>query len=106
MSLENVPRWALVLIATAGLGACGLLVSNARGDMDKAKAVAYEAKNMSQMNSASIASNAISIFELKESVKDVRVSQEQTRKEYREDRQKDAEMLRMMEDRIVRAVKQ
>jgi hypothetical protein len=98
MDLNKVPRWALILIATIGLGACGVLVSNARADLDKFKSIAYQAKSVSD-------SNTTSISELKDGVKDIRNSLETSRREYREDRQKDAEMLRLMEDRIIRAVK-
>ncbi len=99
MDLNKVPRWALILFAMAGLGACGVLVSTARADLDKFKTIAYQAKNVSEDNTAAIG-------ELKEGVKDIRIAQEISRKEYREDRQKDAEALRQMEDRIIRAFKQ
>lgn len=95
MDLNNVPRWALILIATLGMGACGVLVQNGRAESEKVKVVAYEAKNVSEENTASI-------LELKDSVKDVRLSQEQFRREYRED-QKD---LNSKLTELLRAVKQ
>lgn len=88
-----------MLFALAGLGACGILVSTARADLDRFKTIAYQAKNVSE-------DNTVAISELKDGVKDIRVSQEIQRREYREDRQKDAEAMRQMEDRIIRAVKQ
>ena len=94
MDLNKVPRWALVLIAFMGLGACGVLVSTARADLDKFKSIAYQAKNTSD-------SNTTSIQELKDSVKEIRVAQETFRKEYRED-QKD--LSKSLGD-IARAVK-
>ena len=72
MDLNKVPRWALILFSVVGLGACGLLVSTARADLEKFKGIAYQAKNASDGNTASI-------LELKESVKGVRESQEQFR---------------------------
>lgn len=81
MDLNKIPRWALVLIATLGLGACGVLVTSARADIDKMKSVAYQAKSASDIN-------AIAVSELKVAVNEVRAAQETFRKEYRED-QKD-----------------
>lgn len=81
MDLNKIPRWALIGLATLGLGACGVLVSTARADLDKFKTIAYQAKNTSDGNTASIS-------ELKDSVGEVRTAQETFRKEYRED-QKD-----------------
>lgn len=95
MNLDKVPRWALILIATIGIGACGLLVKNGQAEQEKVKAVAYQAKNASE-------ANATAVSELKESVKDIRVSQEQFRREYRED-QKTLDT-RLLE--LLRAVKQ
>lgn len=88
----------LIILSITGIGACGLLVSTARADLDKFKVIAYQAKNASE-------DNAKDVQELKKGVQEIRTSQETQRKEYREDRQKDAEMLRQMEDRIIRAVK-
>lgn len=81
MDLNKVPRWALIGIATLGLGACGLLVTSARADMEKVKTVAYKAKADSE-------ANTIAVGELKDAVKEVRTAQETFRREYRED-QKD-----------------
>ena len=97
MDLNKIPRWALIVLAMVGIGACGTMLSTARADLDKFKTIAYQAKNASDANTTSIG-------ELKEGVKEIRFSQETSRKEYREDRQKDAEALRQMEDRIIRAV--
>lgn len=78
MDLNKVPRWALLLIAGVGMVAISSMISVARADLDKFKGIAYQAKNVSD-------SNTTSISELKDSVKDIRVSQEQFRREYRED---------------------
>lgn len=81
MDLNKIPRWALVSIATLGLGACGLLVSTARADLDKFKTISYQAKNTSD--------DALALAtELKGQITDIRGAQEQFRREYRED-QKD-----------------
>lgn len=98
MDLNKIPRWALILISVLGIGACGTLITTARADLDKFKTIAYQAKNVSD-------SNTSSITELKSSVGDIRTAQETFRREYREDRNRDAELLRQMEDRIVKAVK-
>ncbi len=99
--INKLPRSVLVAVAVVGVGACTILISTARADLDKFKSIAYIAKNTSD-------SNTVAISELKEGVKDIRVAQEIQRREYREDRQKDAEIrtaeLRQMEDRIIRAV--
>lgn len=81
MDLNKIPRWMLILLAMLGLTACGVLVSGARADLDKFGAIAFQAKNVSESNTASIS-------ELKGSVQDIKDSQEQFRREYRED-QKD-----------------
>ena len=98
MSLEKIPRSVLVLIASVGILAMGVLISTARADLDKFKSIAYKAHNISEENQGDIQ-------ELKVAVDGVKVSLETSRKEYREDRNKDADLLRAMEDRIIRAVK-
>lgn len=67
MDLNKVPRWALVLFAFAGLGACGILVSTARADLDKFKTIAIEARSVSS-------SNTQSISEIKDSLRDMKKS--------------------------------
>ena len=94
MDFNKVPRWALIWIGILGLGACTTLISTARADLDKFKTIAADAKIASD-------SNAESVSELKESVKEIRLAQETFRKEYRED-QKD--MQKSLAD-IARAVK-
>ena len=81
LDLNKIPRWALLAVAGIGLGACGILVSTARADLDKLKSIAYQAKNVSD-------DNTLAIQDLKTSVNEVRANQEQFRREYRED-QKD-----------------
>lgn len=98
MNIEKFPRWALITLATIGMGSCWILISTARADLDKFKNIAYTAK--------SNADDALALGnELKVQIADVRGAQETFRKEYREDRNKDSEILRSMEDRIIRAVK-
>lgn len=97
MDLNKIPRWALVVIAFLGLSAMGTMISTARADLEKFRGIAYQAKNVSEANTTSI-------VELKESVSQIKAGQEVFRKEYREDRNKDADLLRSMEDRIIRAV--
>lgn len=79
--LEKLPRWALVLIATVGIGAIGYIGVDAKGKVEAAVANSAEATQLSNQNQKDIG-------ELKQSVADIRVSQETFRKEYRED-QKD-----------------
>ena len=81
MDFNKIPRWALILVATLGLGSMGTLVSGARADLDKFKAIAYDARNTSNANTTSIG-------DLKTSVGEIRTAQETFRREYRED-QKD-----------------
>lgn len=78
MDLNKVPRWALILFSSLFFVVCGLTVSGARADLDKFGAIAYDAKNASDGNTKSIS-------ELKASVQEVRDSQEQFRREYRDD---------------------
>lgn len=78
MDFNKIPRWALVLIATFGIGACGVLVSTARADLDKFKSIAYQAKNVSDKNSDDIA-------DLKLTTNKILENQETNRREYRED---------------------
>ena len=78
LDLNKIPRWALVAIATIGLISCGTLISTARADLDKFKAIAYQAKNVSD-------SNTSSIVELKNDVAAVQQTVEIIRKENRED---------------------
>lgn len=78
MDLNKVPRWALILFSSLFFLICASTVNGARADLDKFGAIALDAKAVSSSNTESIA-------ELKSSVQEVRVSQEQFRREYRED---------------------
>ena len=98
MSLEKLPRSVLVWITGIALTIGGFITTRAVAEGDRTKAVAYQARNT--------ADNAFELAnDLKVQVADVRGAQEVFRREYREDRNKDAELLRSMEERIIRAVK-
>ena len=98
MDLNKVPRWALLVLIVALWWVSQFLGGRAIADVDKLKVVAYDARNMS-------IGNQEDIVDLKGSVEKIQVSQETFRKEYREDRIRDQESQRQMEDRIIRAVK-
>lgn len=94
MDFNKIPRWALIALAALGLGACGLLISTSRADLDNFKTIAYQAKNSSD-------DALVMASDLKIQIGDIRVSQETFRKEYRED-QKDLD--RKLNE-LLRAVK-
>jgi hypothetical protein len=81
MSLEKMPRWALVMLCGLAIS-CSLFFANrAIADGDRVKAVAYNAKNAADRANESTE-------RLEKSVVAIQLSQETFRKEYRED-QKD-----------------
>jgi hypothetical protein len=94
LDLNKIPRWALVMFAIVGISSCGVLISTARADLDKFKTIAAEAKHVSDANTASI-------VRIEDSLSEVKVIQEQFRREYRED-QKDLDKKLSM---IAKAVK-
>ena len=107
--LDKMPKWALICIVIVLLKAADLfipMVSNnfekksdaATAELGELRGLAYQARNKAEK--AFEASE-----ELKAQVADVRGAIEVNRKEYREDRIRDGEALRSMEDRIIRAVK-
>lgn len=96
--IQNLPRRVLVYMSSAFVGIVILVGSNVYADSQKTKVVAYDAKRTAE--------NALELSkELKIQISDVRGAIEINRKEYREDRNKDADLMRAMEDRIIRAVK-
>lgn len=98
MDLNKIPRWALIILSLAGLSSMGVLVSTARADLDRFKSIAYQAKNISD-------SNSDAINRLEANVEKIHITQETFRKEYRDDRIRDAQQLQAMEERIIRAMK-
>lgn len=98
MDLNKIPRWALVFFAMVGIGAVGLVGSTARADLEKFKAIAADAKVISD-------ANAESIENLNEAVEDIRRGQEIFRTEYRDDQIRAREAQSNMEQRIIKAVK-
>lgn len=98
VDINKFPRWALVAINAVLIGIVILVANRAIADGDKVKAVAYEAR--------SNANDALeNVDQLKAQIADVRAVQEVSRKEYREDRIRDEQNLKLMEERIIRAVK-
>lgn len=98
VDINKFPRWALVAINTALIGIVLLMANRAIADGDKVKAVAYEAK-------ATSSKVARDLEIVSAQVADVRAQQEQFRREYREDNQRQEDQMKEMEQRIIRAVK-
>jgi hypothetical protein len=73
-ALNKIPRSVLVLIAFFGLGACGVLLSTARADLNKFKDIAEDAFKMSENNKDDIS-------ELKTDFKSFRVEYKQDQRE-------------------------
>lgn len=95
---NKLPRPLLIAVTTGLFSLCGFFLVRAVADGDKVKGVAYEAKKTSEQALAATAY-------LSAQVADVRLAIETNRKEYRDDRNRDSDVLRQMEDRIIRAVK-
>lgn len=78
MDVTKFPRWAVDAIAVVGIGSCTFLFSTARAELEKVKAVAYQAKSTSELNAASIT-------DIKETVNEIKTDNKTYRSEYRTD---------------------
>lgn len=95
---SNWPAWAMRSLLGALVALCIFFTNRAIAENDATRATAASALRLAE--------EAIELgSELKVQVADVRGALETNRKEYRDDQIRESSELRMMEERIIRAVK-